>query len=265
MRTFVTSATLAIVTLAAACASTTLISSRPSGANVYLDGQFVGQTPYAMTDRKLIGATTAVHLEAPGYQPLDTSITKNEQINVGLAIGSILLAGIPALWAGEYDPQHAFDLAPGNYLAYYTDKLAFTPGKPTPHVVLASAPPQIAHGTDVARDAATMRATGYVEIGESRFNAPDMPPVASEAEARAVAVQKRAAVVMLYQKPTGTVTNQVPVTVDNPSVTTWTHTDAAGNAVIRSRTTDNYSTEMQAQSEARFDYTATFWVKAGAA
>lgn len=42
----------AIAFLLAHCASTTVIDSKPSGAMLYLDGAYVGNTPYVHEDPK---------------------------------------------------------------------------------------------------------------------------------------------------------------------------------------------------------------------
>src|SRR5207237_1115299 len=46
----------------AACSSSTVIRSNPPGARVFVDGQYVGQTPVVMSDTKIVGSTTSVRL-----------------------------------------------------------------------------------------------------------------------------------------------------------------------------------------------------------
>src|SRR3989304_1405724 len=53
----------------AACSSTTVIRSNPSGARLYLNGEAVGTTPYAMTDSKIVGSAAALPLGAPRVPP----------------------------------------------------------------------------------------------------------------------------------------------------------------------------------------------------
>lgn len=93
-----------------ACSSTTMIQSNVP-AKVYLNGEPVGQTPYAMTDTKIVGSTTHVRLEAPGYETLNAVITRNEQFSVGACIGGAFLL-VPFLWIMEYKPSHNFELQP---------------------------------------------------------------------------------------------------------------------------------------------------------
>ncbi len=108
------SALVALITLAAftsACASTTVIRSDPDGAKLYLNGEPVGQTPYAMTDTKIVGSTTTVRLEKQGYQSTYGVISRNEEFDVGACIGGVFLL-VPFLWIMKYKPVHTFEMAP---------------------------------------------------------------------------------------------------------------------------------------------------------
>ena len=108
-------AILLVVTVvaAAACSSTTMIRTNVPGAKVYLNGEFVGQTPYPMTDTKIVGSVTQVRLEAPGYHPTIVAITRNEQFSVGACIGGVLVL-VPFLWIMEYKPDHFYELVPAH-------------------------------------------------------------------------------------------------------------------------------------------------------
>jgi len=153
---------IAAALLLSGCASTTLIQTQPTGASVYIGGEYVGKTPYKMTNTNVVNSGTAVHLEAPGYQPLDATVVRNGDISIGPMIaGSILM--IPLLWAKDYPAHSNFQLTEGSYLAYYVDKLS-KPGEPAPALAAPSGPPQVLHGEDEAKDAASMRAKGFVEM-----------------------------------------------------------------------------------------------------
>jgi len=106
-------AALASLAFLGACSSTTTIMSRPSGARLYLNGEAVGVTPYAMTDTKIIGSTTTVRLELPGYETTNAAITRNEQFDAGACIGGVFLL-FPFLWIQGYNPTHIYELrSPG--------------------------------------------------------------------------------------------------------------------------------------------------------
>jgi hypothetical protein len=94
------------------CASSTMIQSQPPGARVYVNGAAVGTTPYTMTDTKIVGSTTMIRLELPGYQPLDTTISRNEELDALALVGGILLL-VPFLWVMKYQPVHNYQLQPG--------------------------------------------------------------------------------------------------------------------------------------------------------
>lgn len=105
---------IAVLTAAAfgGCASSTVIQSQPPGARVLINGAAVGSTPYTMTDSKIVGSTTPIRLEYPGYQPLDTTISRNEELDVLALIGGICLL-VPFLWLMKYQPAHTYQLQPG--------------------------------------------------------------------------------------------------------------------------------------------------------
>jgi PEGA domain len=96
-----------------ACASTTTIRSNPSGARVYLNGESVGTTPYTMTDTKIVGSSTSVRLEYPGYETINGNITRSEEFDVGACIGGVFLL-VPFLWIMGYKPDHTFELRPAS-------------------------------------------------------------------------------------------------------------------------------------------------------
>lgn len=93
------------------CSSSTLIMSEPSGAKLYLNGEYVGQTPYQHKDRKVVGTTTNVRLEKQGYEVLHTSFSKDEDVDVGAIIGGIFFL-FPFIWTMKYNPTRTFELTP---------------------------------------------------------------------------------------------------------------------------------------------------------
>lgn len=102
---------LAGTVLLSSCASTTLIQSNPEGANLYIDGEKVGRTPYSYTDTKIVGSATIIRLEKDGYETLNTSFSRNEQADAGAIIGG-LLVWVPFLWTMKYKPMHSYELSP---------------------------------------------------------------------------------------------------------------------------------------------------------
>jgi hypothetical protein len=91
------------------CASTTVINSNPSGAKIYLNGEPVGTTPYTHTDTRIVGSSTSVKLEKEGYAPMNTSFSRDEEVDVGAVIGGVLVL-VPFLWTMKYKPTHMYEL-----------------------------------------------------------------------------------------------------------------------------------------------------------
>ena len=65
--TKVIAVSLAIIFLFSACSSTTLIDSYPSNAELFLNGEAVGFTPFYMTDTKILGSCTSVKIQKENY------------------------------------------------------------------------------------------------------------------------------------------------------------------------------------------------------
>jgi hypothetical protein len=106
---------LGIVTLSAfaGCASSTIIDTRPTGARIFLDGAPMGTTPYTMTDTKIVSSSTQVRLEHPGYETLNLTISRSEELDVLPLIGGIFLL-VPFLWVMKYHPTHYYELQPAS-------------------------------------------------------------------------------------------------------------------------------------------------------
>ena len=93
------------------CSSTTMITSDPPGAKLYINGMSVGNTPYMHSDTRIVGSMLMIKLEKEGYEPLNTFITRDERVDVGAVIGGLFLL-VPFLWTMQYNPQHNYELAP---------------------------------------------------------------------------------------------------------------------------------------------------------
>ena len=93
-----------------ACSSSTVIHSNVP-ARVFVDGSFVGMTPYTLSDSKVTGSTTSIRLEAPGYQTTQLELHRSEEVSVGAIIGGIFLL-VPFLWVMGYKDDHSIELQP---------------------------------------------------------------------------------------------------------------------------------------------------------
>lgn len=96
------------------CVSTTLIRSVPSGAEVYMNQEFIGVTPCEYRDAKIIGSNTEVLLKRDGYEDLYATLTKNEEVHVGAAVATFftLYCPFPILWIMKYKPIHTYKMTP---------------------------------------------------------------------------------------------------------------------------------------------------------
>ncbi len=99
--------------LVTSCASSTLIQSGPSGADVYIDSQNKGTTPYKYSDTKIAGTATDITLKKEGYEDFYITLVRNERADVGAIIGGVFLL-FPFLWTMKYDPEHTYELTPSS-------------------------------------------------------------------------------------------------------------------------------------------------------
>jgi hypothetical protein len=97
---------------------------------VYIDNLRVGQTPYIHTDSKILLSSTSLVLEKEGYETFYTSLTKDEELNVGALIGGIFIWPV-WLWAMKYYPERTYELMPLGYYddIYYEDTYIESEGK----------------------------------------------------------------------------------------------------------------------------------------
>lgn len=91
-----------------ACKSTTRIESIPSNAKLYINGQFVGNTPYTYSDKKISGSTQEVKILKDGFEPYTDEFTRNQKLERRALYFGIFL--VPLFWLKEYDEVQTFDL-----------------------------------------------------------------------------------------------------------------------------------------------------------
>jgi hypothetical protein len=103
-----TLAMLTLIPFLAACASATTIRSSPSGAKVYLDGQYIGDTPVVHEDMDIAGTSKKVVLKHDGYRDQVGTIRKEELKIFPLVAGLIVL--IPLFWVTGYAEEYHFIL-----------------------------------------------------------------------------------------------------------------------------------------------------------
>jgi len=111
MKKYLTSGSIivAAAVLLSGCASTTLIRSNPSGADVYVNSQKKGTTPYSYSDTKIVGSSTNITLKKEGYQDFNVTLVRNEKADVGAIIGGCFFL-VPFLWTMKYDTAHNYEM-----------------------------------------------------------------------------------------------------------------------------------------------------------
>ncbi len=92
-----------------ACVSSTLITSSPTGARVYIDGQRLGKAPATQRDTAVAGTARTVVLKLDGYHDAVGTIRK-EETNAFRVISCVFL--VPCLWVLQYPDQYVFELEP---------------------------------------------------------------------------------------------------------------------------------------------------------
>lgn len=102
---------LTIATLFTSCASTTIISTIPSDAKLYVNGEFVGNTPYKYRDTKIVGSVNTVRIEKENFAIYKTSFAKDERLAIGPLIGGMFFL-VPYLWIMKYNKAHLYELNP---------------------------------------------------------------------------------------------------------------------------------------------------------
>lgn len=109
LKSRIVSVFFAAIVILSSCSSITLIDSYPSGADLYLNGEAVGETPYEMMDTKPSFSCTSVRIEKEGHKTFYTNICKDEEVDVGAVVGGIFCT-IPFIWTFKYKPTHFYRL-----------------------------------------------------------------------------------------------------------------------------------------------------------
>lgn len=114
MKTYlkITSIVIILSISLASCRSVTLIDSNAPGANLYVNGNYVGKTPYSYSDKKIVGSVVFVRMEKEGYEPLVGYFVRDQKLVASNFVLAFISYGIPLLWIMEYNPVQYFELKP---------------------------------------------------------------------------------------------------------------------------------------------------------
>ncbi len=101
---------LASLILLPSCSSSILISSTPSQADVYANGQYIGQTPVRHRDSEIGGSILDLEIEKEGYEVHTVGVVKKGRINLWALMGCWML--FPLAWLEMYPKRYAARLQP---------------------------------------------------------------------------------------------------------------------------------------------------------
>jgi PEGA domain-containing protein len=104
---------LVFVSLVISCSGSTMIKSIPSGAKLYVDGQYAGETPYHYSDQKIVTSETKLKLKLDGYRDFNIIMQRNEKFDPAACAGGCIVT-VPFLWIMKYNPERTYELEKEN-------------------------------------------------------------------------------------------------------------------------------------------------------
>ncbi len=102
---------LGILFFTSGCTSHILINTEPDGAEVYVDGQYLGEAPVDFADSAIVGTTHLVEVKKEGYETTRGQFSRNGNLNVGALIGGLCCL-VPFLWVMDYPATVTYRLRP---------------------------------------------------------------------------------------------------------------------------------------------------------
>ena len=106
------------------CTSHTVINSKPQGAEVYINDEYYGVTPYTYSDTKMSWTVNKLVLKKDGYEDFQTTFKKDEELNIAACCGGILVL-VPFLWLFDYKEERTYILDPAGVPEWRRGALSF--------------------------------------------------------------------------------------------------------------------------------------------
>ena len=98
------------------CASSTVIRSEPSGADVWIGETYYGKTPVEYEDKRVSFSSTTVRLAKEGYYEETFMIHKDGTVKAGPTVCGCatlpLMLPVAWLWSLGYKKMYKFELYP---------------------------------------------------------------------------------------------------------------------------------------------------------
>ncbi len=100
---------LSMSILLISCSSTTMLTTIPKNAKVYINDEYMGTTPFKYKDSKIMFSKNYVRIEKEGYETFNTSFSRDEDVEIGAIVGGVFFI-VPFLWTLKYKPTHNYEL-----------------------------------------------------------------------------------------------------------------------------------------------------------
>jgi hypothetical protein len=127
-------ASLMVFVFLIGCSSTT-IKSNPSGAKLYVNGQYKCETPCTYSDTAAMNSSKTILLKKKGHKDTTGQI-KRDTVEMGHLIAGIFFL-IPLIWCLGYEPEYTFEM---ERLESKLDNLTIVPQVTAPEKPITSAP-----------------------------------------------------------------------------------------------------------------------------
>ena len=106
-----------------ACSTAVNITSSPSGAKVFVNEKYIGETPLTVEKSNLVFNSYNIRLSKEGYRTINSSLEK--EAKAGPIIGGLFVL-IPFFWSYGPQDQQNFSLEAGKAMLFVPEKIQVT-------------------------------------------------------------------------------------------------------------------------------------------
>ena len=96
-----------LLTLSTGCSTATRFHTKPEGAHLFVNGDYIGETPVVFDDRRSLPTRMHIQIRKEGYKELDFYLDKSADY-LGMLIS--VFYGIGIFWSSSLDNDYHFDL-----------------------------------------------------------------------------------------------------------------------------------------------------------
>ena len=98
-----------IIAVLSGCTSSTMIQTDPSNAEVYVNSEYIGESPVKYSDSKVAFSTNYLKIKKEGYETLTTDFSRDENINILAGCAGFFVL-VPWLWLMDYKDSRLYKL-----------------------------------------------------------------------------------------------------------------------------------------------------------